>query len=792
MHRHPRRTLRRLLTQYGPTLLDNPARVDALLADLCGEYRTERFLLVYALRERVTVADQSVTYWHRLCSRRLQSRYCFSAEAAQWAADSWSYALRINPSEPSISRDKGNSSNGLHAELSDSPRRTLSKLLTDYGLDLLDDPARMNALLADLSGEFDRERFLLVHALREGIPADLLSQKRGSTASERRLTKRLQKRYGVSDKAAQWAVESWSEALHHAAPDTAPKPPREKRINLGKVLGRLSLRHMMWLGLLLIGTVALVFAWESSIEYVERGAAWLLSIPGSIEEILSHFVDHVVNPAITWVVGIPGLMALGTISGLITIKSLGLKRVWRGVTWLIGMTWLGMGKVLGRLSLRQKMWLVLCLIGIVVLGYTWQSAIAYAEWGIAWIQSVPGLIGEKLSQFVDNVAMPVTTWLVGIPGLIALVAIIGLLTVKSLGLGEVWRGISWLIRMTWLGLGKVWKGIFWLTRMTWLGLGKVWRGFTWLIGMTWLGLGKVWKGVFWLTRMTWLGLGKVLGRLSLRQKMWLVLGLIGIMVLGYTWQSAIVYTEWGIAWLLSLRGLIGEKLSQFIDHVAEPVITWLVGLPGLIALGTFSGLLTIKSLGLERVWKGITWPPRIIWFGLERVWKGIIWLLRIVWFGLESVLDRLSLRQKMWLGLGLIGITVLGFTWQSAVVYAEGGMTWLLRVPGLVEGKLSQVVDHVAEPAINWLVGLPGLIALGTISGLLTIESLGLKRLWRVITWPIRMIWFRLGKALGRLSRVVPGPRPNDGAERERRASGGGGVGRRGRNPKRSSLRGRL
>ena len=458
MHPHPRRTLRRLLAQYGPTLLDNPARVDALLADLCGEYRTERFVLVYALRERVTVADQSVTYWHRLCSRRLQSRYCFSAEAAQWAAESWSYALRIDPPEPNISRDKGDSLNGLHAELSDSPKRTLSKLLTDYGLDLLDDPARMNALLADLSGEFDRERFLLVHALREGIPADLLSQKRGSTASERRLTKRLQKRYGVSDKAAQWAVESWSEALHHAAPDTASKPPGEKRTNLGKVLGRLSLRQMMWLGLLLIGTVALVFTWESSIEYVERGTAWLLSIPGSIEEILSQFVDDVVNPAITWVVGIPGLMALGTISGLITIKSLGLKRVWRGVTWLIVMTWLGMGKVLGRLSLRQKMWLVLGLIGIMVLGYTWQSAIAYAEWGIAWIQSVPGLIGEKLSQFVDNVAMPVTTWLVGIPGLIALGAFIGLLTVKSLGFGEVWRGISWLIRMTWLGLGKVWMG----------------------------------------------------------------------------------------------------------------------------------------------------------------------------------------------------------------------------------------------------------------------------------------------------------------------------------------------
>ena len=772
MHRHPRRTLRRLLTQYGPTLLDNPARVDALLADLCGEYRAERFLLVYALRERVTVADQSVTYWHRLCSRRLQSRYCFSAEAAQWAADSWSYALRINPSEPNISRDKGNSFNGLHAELSDSPRRTLSKLLTDYGLDLLDDPARMNALLADLSGEFDRERFLLVHALREGIPADLLSQRRRSTASERRLTKRLQKRYGVSDKAAQWAVESWSEALHHAAPDTASKPPGEKRTDPEKVLGRLSLRQMMWLGLLLIGTVALVFTWESSIEYVERGTAWLLSIPESIEEILSQFVDDVVNPAITWVVGIPGLMALGTISGLITIKSLGLKRVWRGVTWLIVMTWLGMGKVLGRLSLRQKMWLVLGLIGIMVLGYTWQSAIAYAEWGIAWIQSVPGLIEEKLSQFVDNVAMPVTTWLVGIPGLIALGAIIGLLTVKSLGLGKVWKGISWLtrmtwlglgkvwmgfswlIRMTWLGLGKVWKGISWLTRMTWLGLGKVWMGFSWLVGMTWLGSGKLWGGLSWLTRMTWLGLGKVLGRLSLRLKMWLGLGLIGIMVLALTWQTTIVYTEWGITWLLGIPIWTEEKLSQFVDHVAQPV-TWLVGILGLIALGTVAGLLAFRSLGLERIWKGVTW------------------LMGMAWPRLGIMLGRLFLRQRTLLVLGSMGIVVIALALQGSIVNTEWRITWLPSIPGWVGEKSSFFKYLVALPLITWFAGIPGLITLGTTAGLLAILTLVLK------------------KKLGLLARVAPRRRQKDSAERERIAPRGREVGRRVRNPRRRSLQGR-
>ena len=38
MHPLPRRTLRRLIVQYGPALLKDLARVDALLADLCGPH----------------------------------------------------------------------------------------------------------------------------------------------------------------------------------------------------------------------------------------------------------------------------------------------------------------------------------------------------------------------------------------------------------------------------------------------------------------------------------------------------------------------------------------------------------------------------------------------------------------------------------------------------------------------------------------------------------------------------------------------------------------------------------
>jgi len=53
MNPFPRHILRKLLAEYGPTLLDEPERVDAFLADLCGEYRRERYLIVQAMRWRV-------------------------------------------------------------------------------------------------------------------------------------------------------------------------------------------------------------------------------------------------------------------------------------------------------------------------------------------------------------------------------------------------------------------------------------------------------------------------------------------------------------------------------------------------------------------------------------------------------------------------------------------------------------------------------------------------------------------------------------------------------------------
>ena len=214
MNALPRRILRQLVADYGPALLNDPARVDALLADLCGQYHCERFLLVHALRERNSATNWPIMYWLESCSQRLQSQYCFSAEAAQWAMESWSAALDIAPPNPNTLRDDEDIRNGSHAELAESPQGTLCQLLTDYGPALVNDPARADALLADLCGQYPRERFLLVHALRARVPADLLSQPQGGPAHGQRLTQRLRKRYGFSAEATQWAIESWSLALN--------------------------------------------------------------------------------------------------------------------------------------------------------------------------------------------------------------------------------------------------------------------------------------------------------------------------------------------------------------------------------------------------------------------------------------------------------------------------------------------------------------------------------------------------------------------------------------------------
>lgn len=270
MHPQPRRVLGQLIADHGPSLLDEPARVDAFLADHCGPYHCERFLLVHALRERIAVPNWPVSLWLGSCTQRMQKRYCFSAEAAAWAVESWSFALGIDSTDASTNHNGRKTPDIGQLALSEIPLRTFNQLLTDWGPELLNDPVRVDALLADFCGPFTRERFLLFHALWERIPTQLIlahalrehipAQMVLVHAPRERalaahlihpqwdaicagwLSQRLQNRYGFSAKAAQWTVESCSSALNIAPPVKYLTPTGKPLTFVNEIMLRI-LRH---------------------------------------------------------------------------------------------------------------------------------------------------------------------------------------------------------------------------------------------------------------------------------------------------------------------------------------------------------------------------------------------------------------------------------------------------------------------------------------------------------------------------------------------------------------------
>ncbi|WP_295440709.1 formylglycine-generating enzyme family protein [uncultured Thiodictyon sp.] len=96
-----RDTLRQLIVQHGRALSDDPPRCETMLRDLCGHHQPEIALLISALQQRVPAAllanaaglpppllvDQ--------LRQRLTKELFLTAEAAQWAVETWALALGI-------------------------------------------------------------------------------------------------------------------------------------------------------------------------------------------------------------------------------------------------------------------------------------------------------------------------------------------------------------------------------------------------------------------------------------------------------------------------------------------------------------------------------------------------------------------------------------------------------------------------------------------------------------------------------------------------------------------------
>ena len=99
--------------------------------------------------------------------------------------------------------------------MSDVPRRTLRDLIARHGPGLSSDARRCEGLLRDLCGAHRREINILISALKERVPLDLLAGQRTVPRGLllARLSKRLEEQLALTAEAARWAVDTWALAL---------------------------------------------------------------------------------------------------------------------------------------------------------------------------------------------------------------------------------------------------------------------------------------------------------------------------------------------------------------------------------------------------------------------------------------------------------------------------------------------------------------------------------------------------------------------------------------------------
>ena len=99
--------------------------------------------------------------------------------------------------------------------MSDVPRQTLRDLVARHGPGLCSDARRCEGLLRDLCGAHRREINVLISALKQHVPLDLLAAQgampRGLLLA--RLARRLEEQLALTEEAARWAVDSWALAL---------------------------------------------------------------------------------------------------------------------------------------------------------------------------------------------------------------------------------------------------------------------------------------------------------------------------------------------------------------------------------------------------------------------------------------------------------------------------------------------------------------------------------------------------------------------------------------------------
>jgi hypothetical protein len=95
------------------------------------------------------------------------------------------------------------------------PREKLREIVARHGRALIEDPRRCEGLLRDYCGEYRREVSVLVMAIEERVPVDLLSAPANAPREVlfARMATRLCDHLALAEPAARWSVASWAFAL---------------------------------------------------------------------------------------------------------------------------------------------------------------------------------------------------------------------------------------------------------------------------------------------------------------------------------------------------------------------------------------------------------------------------------------------------------------------------------------------------------------------------------------------------------------------------------------------------
>jgi hypothetical protein len=109
-------------------------------------------------------------------------------------------------------------------------REQLREIVERHGRPVLSDARLCESLLKDYCGQYKKEIFVLVCALREQVAADLLTSQDAVPREmlHALLIKRLQNNLALTEDASRWAVESWARALVGLSPvgdGSHPPPP---------------------------------------------------------------------------------------------------------------------------------------------------------------------------------------------------------------------------------------------------------------------------------------------------------------------------------------------------------------------------------------------------------------------------------------------------------------------------------------------------------------------------------------------------------------------------------------